>query len=126
MELTRLRRLLRDMPDYGLEALTLLDAVDQVYESAEVSLEDRLKDGQYPEDGDFQTFVEKQVDHLIGALAGLESVGTTGVIRVLMDHYGTARIAQEVANCKEQIDESVKAFLLSGDDALGDLDDHPF
>lgn len=125
MDLTRTRRWLRDTDGYGLEAFKVLDAVDQVYESAEVSLEDRLKDGQYPEGDDFQVFVEKQVDHLIEALVGLESVGTIGVIRVLMDRYGSTRIAQEVANSKAQIDASVKEYLLS-DDSLGDLDDHPF
>lgn len=119
MGLTRLRRLLRDMPDSYHDVQSLLDAADRVLENAEVSLEDRLKDDQYPESDDMAHFVEKEVERLVLAVARIESVGMAGVLRVLVEQYTHEHVAEELEHCKPG-----DSFL--DDDALGDLDEHPF
>jgi hypothetical protein len=119
MNLTRLRRLLRDMPDSYEDAQTLLDAIDTFYENAEM-LDDRLKDGQYVESDEMYQFVVEQSGKLVHAMTKLNGINSYGVLCFLAGELGYEAVLEDLKRYKQNIDE------IPEEEDLGDLDDHPF
>jgi hypothetical protein len=118
MELTRFKRELRQVgyPSH-LEALDLLDAIDEVLEDADLFEESLRQGGQTTEEGTAR-FVEENSAALIQALIEIQSVGVSGILAVILEQQGYENLCAWLAEVHQKQSQETTE--------LSDLDDHPF
>ena len=126
MDLTRTRRALATNPteDYQ-HATQLLDALDIVQEDAQESLEDQMRLHQQSiRTDDVQYFLERSVELLTKKLL---EVSDTETILAIIAKEDVAGYEAVVTKMVERLDnEKEQRAKWGNDEALGDLDDHPF
>lgn len=123
MELTRLKRYMRDnahSPVY-VQALTLLDVLDQVREAAD-EYEDCLRQGDAPTERGITDLLSDAADQLVEALVAMPSVGVSGILDRLLAEARYEHLLAELMACKTRSDEAAAQH----DDELGYLDEDPF
>lgn len=119
MDLTRVRRMIREgqSDEHQKAAQTLLDGVDTVREDLEEYEYYAFTDHQAFTAQDAKQFVDTTTRTLIEAL--VHSIGLEEVIRKLDAHIDLDELQRIVT----QLQEEHRAY---SEDALGDLDEHPF
>jgi len=127
MELTRLRRYLRQEVEAGIDGwqeckqvLGLLDAADEVREQLE-SYEIDLRDGSRAPGSDDLAFLAGQLTQaLLVAIVG--AVGMQTFVRATVGNVDIDDLLRAAEERKSELERQPDYFV----DPLGELDDHPF
>ena len=122
MELTRLRRFLRESTTVSSYAdmQALLDMIDSVYEEAQ-DYKDHMQGGVHPDESFIGRTVTEQAKSLVIGLANLEAMGVYGVLSALIEAYGYNVVSSAFEDCKK-----AQEAMIDLENPFADLEDHPF
>lgn len=120
--LLRLRRAIRDGEGVQQEVQEFLDALDVIH-LMQSDIEEQFAQGHWTEEQEWKEHLEQSTNLLVNTMVhSMPSVGVDGLLAKLIEEKGYARVAEALADWKKACD----ARVAEEEDALGDLDDHPF